>query len=160
MLIGVMADTHDRLPAVDAAMRLFSARGVEVVIHAGDFVAPFAVRRLLSFSGPSHAVDGNNDGERAGLKKLLPQVADGPLWVGFSGKRVLVHHFIDWCSSEDIARADVVITGHTHEVVNRSEKGKLYLNPGECCGWVGGRCTVALLDPAALSAEIIELDAS
>ncbi|MEK6798208.1 MAG: metallophosphoesterase [Planctomycetota bacterium] len=160
MLIGVMADTHDRLPAVDAAMRLFSARGVEVVIHAGDFVAPFAVRRLLSFSGPIHAVYGNNDGERAGLKKLLPQVADGPLWVGFSGKRVLVHHFIDWCSSEDIARADVVITGHTHEVVNRSEKGKLYLNPGECCGWVGGRCTVALLDPAALSAEIIELDAS
>ena len=160
MLIGVMADTHDRLPAVDAAMRLFSARGVEVVIHAGDFVAPFAVRRLLSFSGPIHAVYGNNDGERAGLKKLLPQVADGPLWVGFSGKRGLVHHFIDWCSSEDIARADVVITGHTHEVVNRSEKGKLYLNPGECCGWVGGRCTVALLDPAALSAEIIELDAS
>ena len=124
---------------------------MEVVIHAGDFVAPFAVRRLLSFSGPIHAVYGNNDGERAGLKKLLPQVADGPLWVGFSGKRVLVHHFIDWCSSEDIARADVVITGHTHEVVNRSEKGNCTLTPASAAvgseGDVRSHCSIRQRSP-------------
>ena len=34
---------------------------------------------------------------------------------------------------------------------------KLFLNPGECCGWVHGKCTAAILDTEALAAEIIEV---
>ena len=159
MLIGVLADTHDRLPTIDAAMKLFDRRGVEAVIHAGDFVAPFAVRRLLCYRGPLHVVYGNNDGERKGLKELMPQVVDGPLWVTLGGKTILVHHFIDWCKPKDVEQSDIIITGHTHEVVNRMEGGKLFLNPGECCGWVTGRCTAAILDTQGPSAEICELEA-
>jgi len=158
MLIGVMSDTHDRLPLIDAALGLFSARQVDAVIHAGDFVAPFAVRRLLRYTGPLYVTYGNNDGERAGLKTLLAQIQDGPLWVELAGRRILVHHFIDWCGPADIERAEVVITGHTHEVVNRFVGAKLFLNPGECCGWVTGRCTVALLDTEGPSAEVCELN--
>jgi predicted phosphodiesterase len=36
----------------------------------------------------------------------------------------------------------------------------LLLNPGECCGWVTDRCTVALLDLDTLKADIIEVHAS
>jgi len=142
---------------IDAALALFHARRVEAVIHAGDFVAPFAVRRLLGYRGPLHVVYGNNDGERKGLKELLPQVVDGPLWLTLGGRRVLVHHFIDWCNAADIAKADVVITGHTHHVVNRFDGAKLFLNPGEACGWVTGRCTAAILDTDGPSAEVCEL---
>jgi putative phosphoesterase len=120
-------------------------------------VAPFAVKRLLAFQGPLHCTYGNNDGERAGLKKLLPQIVDGPLFVELAGRRVLIHHFIDWCKPEDVERADIVITGHTHEVVNHFEGKKLFLNPGECCGWVNNRCTVALLDTDGPSAEVCEI---
>lgn len=158
MLIGVLSDTHDRLPMIDAALALFAERGVEAVIHPGDFVAPFAVKRLLAFSGPLYVTYGNNDGERAGLKTLLPQVVDGPLFVDGAGRTILVHHFVEWCSAADIDRADVVVSGHTHEVVNRFERGKLFLNPGECCGWLTGRCTVALLDTEGPSAEVCELE--
>lgn len=159
MLIGVLADSHDRLPMIDAAVDLFIARRVEAVIHAGDFVAPFAMKKLLRFQGPFYATFGNNDGERAGLQKLFPPLVDGPLFLTLGGRSILVHHFIEWCRPEDVQKAAVIITGHTHEVVNHFEHGKLFLNPGECCGWVNGRCTAALLDTEGPSAEVCDLEA-
>lgn len=157
MRIGVFSDTHDRLPALDHGLAVFQHRGVETVVHAGDLVAPFAARRLRAWPGRLHVIFGNNDGERDGLKGVLPQIQDGPLWVETDGKRILVHHFVDWCDPADVARADIIITGHTHEVVRERRDGKLFLNPGECCGWVNGRCTVAILATDSLSAEIIEV---
>ena len=158
MLIGVLSDTHDRLPAIDAALALFEKRQVGALIHAGDFVAPFAVRRLLQYRGPLHVTFGNNDGDRAMLKKLLPQVQDGPLFVQYGGRVILVHHHLDHCAPGNIKRADIIITGHSHEAVRHLSDGKLFLNPGECCGWVNGKCTAAILDAAGLSAEICELE--
>src|SRR3990172_12213524 len=158
VLIGVISDPHDRLQMIDAAHDLFARRKVEALIHSGDFVALFAVRRLLKYKGPLYATYGNNDGERAGLKTLMPQVVDGPLRLRLGGRSILVHHFIDWCDPKDIDQSDVIITGHTHEVVNRFDRRKLFLNPGECCGWVHGRCTVAILDTDGPSAEVCELE--
>ena len=37
MLIGVMADTHDNLRMLAAALRVFREHGVEAILHAGDF---------------------------------------------------------------------------------------------------------------------------
>ncbi len=156
MLVGVISDTHDRLPSIDHALALFQERGVEAVIHPGDLIAPFAARRLLSYSGPLFVTYGNNDGERRGLKAILPQIVDGPLFVELGGRNILVHHFIEWCAPEEVERADIVITGHTHEVVNRFDGNKLFLNPGEACGWVNDRCTVAILDTDGPSAEVLE----
>lgn len=157
MRIGIISDTHDRLPAIDAGLAILRARRVEAIIHPGDVIAPFAARRMLGWTGPLHITYGNNDGERKGLREVLPQIQDGPLWVEANGKLILVHHFIDWCNPADISLADIVVTGHTHNVVNEKRDGKLFLNPGECCGWVTGRSTVAVLDTELLSAEIIEV---
>ena len=155
MKIGVISDTHDRLPALDRGLEMLRQRQVEAIIHPGDVIAPFAAKRLLAWTGPLHITYGNNDGERAGLKTVLPQIQDGPLWVKLDGKRILVHHFIDWCQAEDVEAADIIVTGHTHEVAVEQRNGKLFLNPGECCGWVTGRGTVAVLDTAACWAVIV-----
>jgi putative phosphoesterase len=159
MKIGVIADSHDRLPTLRRALSLFKRLRVEAIFHAGDFVAPFAARLLAAdeIAVPVHGVYGNNDGEKKGLKGVLPQLLDGPLTIKLEGKTIVMHHFIDWLKPADIAPADVIITGHTHQVVNELRDGKLLLNPGECCGWVYDRCTVALLDLATLKAEIIEV---
>lgn len=159
MRIGVISDTHDRLPTLETGLSILQRRSVDVIVHPGDMIAPFAARRMLSWTGPLHVIYGNNDGERKGLKGVLPQIQDGPLFFEAGGRRVLVHHFLDWCRSEDTERADIIITGHTHEVVNEHKNGKLFLNPGECCGWLYGRCTVAVIDTDSLSAEIIEVPA-
>ncbi len=157
MRIGIISDTHDRLPALDRGLEELKARDIQAIIHPGDVIAPFAAKRLLAWAGPLHIVYGNNDGERAGLKNVLPQIQDGPLWVNVEGCRILVHHFIDWCDPEDVASADVTITGHTHEVVVDRRGDRLIFNPGECCGWLTGRCTVAVLETETREVDVIEV---
>jgi len=162
--VGVISDTHDRLPTFRRAVALFQRLKVQAVLHAGDYVAPFAAKLIAPdvLPIPLYCIYGNNDGERKGLKSVLPGIQDGPLTVKLAGRTIVMHHFIDWLKPADIAGADVVITGHTHEVVNEMREttsggggGKLMLNPGECCGWLTDRCTVALLDLSAMKAEIV-----
>lgn len=157
MRLGILSDTHDRLPMIDAALAEFQRRGVEAVLHPGDVVAPFSARRLLAWKGPLYITYGNNDGERRGLKGVLPQIQDGPLLLTLGGRRILLHHFLEWCSPADIEKAEIIVTGHSHEIVNEVRDTRLFLNPGEGCGWVSGRSTAAILETESLSAEIIEL---
>lgn len=159
MKVGVISDTHDRMPTFRRAVALFQRLKVEAILHAGDYVAPFAAKLIAAdvLDIPLHCIYGNNDGEKAGLKTVLPNIVDGPLRIQIAGRTIVMHHFIDWLKPADLQGADVVITGHTHEVVNEKQNGTLFLNPGECCGWLTDRCTVALLDLEALSAEIVEV---
>lgn len=159
MKVGVISDTHDRLPTFRRAVALFKRLRVDAVLHAGDYVAPFAAKLIVpdELGIPLHCIYGNNDGERKGLKAVLPDIVDGPLSVQIGGRTIVMHHFIDWLKPQDYAAADVVITGHTHQVVNEVKGGKLFLNPGECCGWLTDRCTIALLDLETMKAEIVEV---
>jgi len=159
--IGVIADSHDHLPPLRRAVQMLVRHKVEAIIHVGDFIAPFAAKLIappnVPESIPVHCCYGNNDGERAGLKRVLPQVVDGPVKLTLGGKKVVFHHFIDWLKPADINAADIVISGHTHEIVNEKRDGKLILNPGECCGWVNDKCTVAILETDTLDVRIIEI---
>lgn len=157
MQIGVISDTHDRLPAIRAALHKFAPLGIQTLLHPGDIVAPFAARLLAAWPGMLHVTYGNNDGERAGLKKILPQIRDGPLLMALAGRTILLHHFIEWCQPEDVAQAEVIVTGHTHEADIERRDGRLFVNPGECCGWVTGRATVATIDLLSLEANLIEV---
>ncbi len=158
MLIGVIADTHDRLPLIERGLGLFRDQDVGAVLHAGDLVSPFAAKLIKQLIGSLYVIYGNNDGERAGLKAVLPRIQDGPLRIELGDRRILMHHAVEWCRPEDIAWADIVVTGHTHEASNDLQAGKLLLDPGECCGWVTGRSTVALLDTDGPTGEIIDLE--
>src|SRR4030042_509218 len=40
-MIGILSDSHDNLTRVREAVRLFNDAGCSLVIHPGDFVAPF-----------------------------------------------------------------------------------------------------------------------
>ncbi|MEM9913789.1 MAG: metallophosphoesterase [Planctomycetota bacterium] len=179
MKIGILSDTHDRLPTMRRALQLFARLEVDAVFHAGDLVAPFAAKLLTPeagvlpaklFPGAVHVIYGNNDGERDGLKNVLPQIVDGPLRVTLDtpgcldGKTTIaMAHFRDWFKPADLTGADVVISGHDHtaDIQTRpaGEREVLFINPGECCGWVNERCTVALLDLSGPkpTAELIDV---
>jgi hypothetical protein len=65
--------------------------------------------------------------------------------------------FVDWCDADDIARSELIISGHTHEVRVEQRDGRLFINPGECCGWVTGRATMAIVDLQSAEVEIVEV---
>ena len=159
MKIGVISDTHDRLTSFRKAISLFKRMNVDAIFHAGDYIAPFAAKIISPdvLTIPTYCVYGNNDGERDGLKAVLPNLIDGPLVTSLAGRKIVMGHFVDWLKPEVYADADLVITGHTHEVVNEQKDNTLFLNPGECCGYLTEKSTVAIVDLENLTADIIEV---
>jgi putative phosphoesterase len=160
-MIGILSDTHDHLTRVRAAVRLFNDAGCDLVIHAGDFVAPFTADELRNLRAPVKAVYGNCDGEKAGLAKAfqgLGEITDAPLAFSHAGLRFAVVHF-DTAAATLAAsgRFDVVVFGHTHRALVETRDGVLLVNPGEASGWLRGKATLAILDPAARIAEIVPL---
>lgn len=160
MKLGIMADSHDNVPMVRRAVELFNWHAVGLVIHAGDFVAPFAVAPLADLDCRVVSVFGNNDGERVVLAKKLeaigevhPNLAETEI----GGRRIATMHYPEL--AEPIAASghyDLVIYGHTHKIdLRRGET--LVLNPGEVGGWLSGRSTVAIVELDTMEVEILDL---
>jgi putative phosphoesterase len=160
-MIGVMSDSHDNVPQIRKAVALFKNAGCELVLHAGDVVAPFAAKELAALGCPVKAVFGNCDGEKQGLEMALEKIGeiqDAPLLFAHGGREILlVHYHFSVATYASSGRYDVIIFGHTHKPDIRKEGKILLLNPGEAGGWLTGKSTVALLDSDKLEAEIVAL---
>lgn len=76
-----------------------------------------------------------------------------------AGRTIVMHHFYDWLQPTDMIGADVIISGHDHRPRIEHREGRLWINPGECCGWRYHRRTIAWLDLTTLQAEIVDLPA-
>ncbi len=138
MKIGICSDSHDNLTALKALMQIFRDRGVEAVIHAGDFVAPFTVDALREAGCPVYAVFGNCDGERVGLKKRFDEegwhIFREPHIYEFESIKIALMHHPEWIDA--FARkelVDMVVYGHMHEL-NIEENEVIIINPGEVFG--------------------------
>ena len=156
--IGVVSDTHDHLPSIERAVQVFNERAVDFVIHAGDIVSPFTARVFQELQAPLVGIFGNNDGDWIHLQEFFKNIGTfhaDPYMNEIGGARIAVTHVPGLVPSL-AALHDVVIYGHTHEVEIRSN-GALIINPGECCGYLSGRHTVAMLSLEEMKAEIIEL---
>jgi len=156
--IGIVADSHDNVLALRQVVALFNRESVDFAVHAGDFVAPFAAKELLKLQAKLLAVFGNNDGEKAGLRQALPQVAEPPLVEEIGGRTLVVAHDLERVRSRIPGAADVVIYGHTHRSEVQQQGDTLYINPGECGGWITGRHTAAVLDLDTLDCRVVEVE--
>jgi putative phosphoesterase len=159
--LGVLADSHDNVPKVHQAVEVFNRAEVELVIHAGDFIAPFALEPLAGLRCPVVGVFGNNDGERLGLAKKIQgfgEIYDPLAEVEVGGRKVAAVHYPELALPLAASGAyHLVIYGHTHRI-EVQPGATLLLNPGEAGGWLTGHATVAVVDLAAMVAEIVELE--
>jgi len=61
MRVGLIADSHDRVPAIAELVSQIQAAGAGMILHAGDYCAPFSLKPFedahLSWAG----VFGRND---------------------------------------------------------------------------------------------------
>lgn len=164
MRVGVLSDSHDHLDRLTLAVRHLREQKVELVLHAGDFIAPFTIPVLHQVGCPVRAVFGNNDGERVGLTQRMThfghQVLERPQAYEFQGKRfLLLHEPAALESLEGSPHYDLVVYGHTHQVDLRPipPSGAILLNPGEVCGWVTGQAHCAVVDLSQRSVELIPI---
>jgi putative phosphoesterase len=156
-----MSDSHDNVDAIKKAVGFFNGEQCELVLHAGDFIAPFAARELERLSCPVKAVFGNCDGEKRGLKKVfvsLGEIEEQP-FVFLHAERTLLLTHTHFANERHVrsGKYDAVIYGHTHKPDIRIQNGILLINPGETGGWLTGKSSVVLLHPVSLEAEIVFL---
>jgi len=165
MLIGLIADTHDNLPMIDKAIRRLNEENVGLVLHAGDYVAGFVVPRFNGLKAELIGVFGNNDGDHELLKTRFSENKKLQLRGNFAevtsnGLKIALLHGGDEEQLEALinhGNFDVVVHGHTHIPEIRRKGKTLVVNPGEVCGYLTGKSTLAVLDTAKREARIIEL---
>lgn len=161
-LFGVIADTHENMSNISRAVEIFNEEGVDLVLHAGDFISPITADPLSELKSDLVGVFGNNDGDRLFLRKRFREEGIGeihrdPHQMKIGNREILLMHqpkFLRVLEESDWS--GIVIYGHTHRAEIK-EGPPLVVNPGECGGWLTGKSSVALVDPAALEAELIKL---
>lgn len=148
MLVGVIADTHGKLPpSVHAAFE-----GVDHIVHAGDIGGSWIIDELQTIA-PVVAARGNNDFDEWRLSERLV--------ITLGSFRVMVFHEPKSLRGPVPEGIDVIINGHTHR--SRAERldGVLWVNPGSAGmrGRDGRGATVALLDVSGVepTARIVDL---
>ena len=157
MFAALVSDSHDNLPMIARAVQVCRRRKAEVLFHAGDFVAPFAAKAWVTFAGPIFAVFGNNDGERAGLRQVLPDLRKGPRLFRVGGRKVLVSHREEDVGEASAARADLIVVGHTHRPKVEPRGEAVLVNPGEVGAWLTGQASLALVELDTLAVELVDL---
>jgi putative phosphoesterase len=131
MQIAVVSDTH--LPRGSRAIPdacVERMRSADLVLHAGDLMAPLVLEDLRALGPPIAAVYGNMDG--TDLRRVLPerQVVDA------GGARIGLIH--DAGPAHGRLRrmrmafpdCDAVVFGHSHIPLHEEEGGFQIFNPG------------------------------
>jgi len=160
MLLGILSDTHNRLDAMIAAMRILQASGAEFFIHCGDIGDEAIIDQLAGH--PAAFVWGNNDFDRARLAKYANSLGirclDSFGDLELDNKRFAITHGDDGRLLKRLLlqqQHDYLLLGHTH--VKRDERvGKLRLiNPGAL--YRASIKTVAMLDTRSDELRFLEV---
>jgi putative phosphoesterase len=162
MRIGLIADTHDRLPAIAELVRQMQAAGASMVLHAGDYCSPFALKAFEDAHVTLAGVFGKNDGDHEGLLSRAQsgfgtEIFESPHSFEIGGRRILLVHDIGDVNKLSIDSHEIVIHGHTHQQEMKTRGDSLIVNPGEGCGWIYGTPSAAMLDLDSRHVEFLSL---
>ncbi len=162
MRIGVVADTHDRVPAIADLLQRFAEKGVSMVMHAGDYCSPFSLSPFHQSGMALLGVFGRNDGDRETLaayaaRGMGTEIYESPHSFDVGGKRILLVHDIAEVSPRSIESHNFVIHGSSHLQSEKKVGSTIVINPGEACGWIHGKCTAMILNTDSGEVENITL---
>jgi putative phosphoesterase len=162
MQVAVLSDSHDNIWKLDQAMPHLAA--ADAVIHCGDLIAPFIIKRLAAgIKKPVHIVWGNNDGDKRLLSQFAQEAGNITIHGDYAqlelgGRSFAVTHYPE--IAQALARSgqfDVVCYGHDHTAHEGHIGDTLLLNPGEVMG-MNGRSSLAVIDTETLLVTWVELD--
>lgn len=169
MKIGVISDTHDQIDKIEKAVELLNNEAIELVIHCGDWVSPFALLPYQKLRCPIKGVFGNNDGDKfrhlAITKKFNIDITyeERFMTLTVSKKKIAIFHG-DYQEIVDALvlckKYDAVFHGHTHIRVNETVGKTLSLNPGSFLEKTASGVTgasFAIYDSTTNSARFVKL---
>lgn len=164
MLIGIISDSHDNLPKIDAAVAKLNSLKVSRVLHAGDYCSPFAALRYQDLKSKMIGVFGNNDAEkdilRTKFESLGHEVTGRFSSVELEGVRIGLLHGDESNLLHEIIRSQaygLVVSGHTHSIGQTRTGRTISFNPGEICGYLSGRATIATFETSTHRIEIFDV---
>jgi putative phosphoesterase len=165
MKVGLMADSHDRIPAIAELLRLMQASGTTMVLHAGDYVSPLSLKPFEDLHMTLAGVFGKNDGDHQSLQQranagLGLELFESPHSFEVGGHQILLVHDIADVQKRSIGSHSVVVHGFAHQQSMKTQGEALVINPGEACGWLYGTPGAALLDLESKQVEFLTLDGS
>lgn len=166
MRIIVISDTHDNLAMIDRSSSLILKLNPDMIIHLGDYVSPFTLRKILDLGIKFLGIFGNNDGDKLLLKSVLGglgELHEPPYELSINGlKSLLTHGFggreLTNRLVDSIALGGkyyLLLYGHTH--IPRLEKvgDTIVLNPGTLSGYLSEFATLAYIDTKELKFKIL-----
>jgi putative phosphoesterase len=162
MRLGLISDTHDRVPATAALTGRLVEAGARMILHAGDHCSPFSLQPFLDANIPVAAVFGRNDGDHEGLRAFAAsgvgvELYESPHSVDVGGVRILLVHDIGDMPETSMHTHNIVVHGSTHLQEMKTRGDTLLVNPGEACGWIYGSPCAAFLDIDTMRVEFIKL---
>ncbi len=157
--IGILSDSHGRVPSTREAVARLRAAGADLLIHLGDVGTESVIDELVGSS--CRLVFGNCDMDIGALRRyaeLMDIVVDHPLGrVEIDGRVIAFTHGDrpDLMARAVAAGVDYLLHGHTHEVRDERIGDTRVINPGAL--FRATRYTAALLDPGRDRLQIVEL---
>ena len=150
--VGLISDTHDRLP--ETLDGIFA--GVSRIVHAGDVTSDAVLLHLEAIAPVTHA-RGNCD--ESGALARAPGIArvteGGAVFVVCHDRREVKGR------PKAYSGAAVVVTGHTHKPLVETFDGVVWVNPGSASyPRSGDRGTVGIAtvrEDGTIGVEIVEL---
>ena len=139
MRLGIISDSHDNIWNLDKALSRIDA---DLLIHCGDFCAPFIMDHLAGFKGEVHCVFGNIDDRKKKKKKaeehdnitLHGDIAE----LDIDDKKIaIVHNHLVAEALASTGKYDIVFFGHTHQKKDEMIQETRLINPGEIMGRLG-----------------------
>ncbi len=160
MRIGIMSDTHDDMRALERALDILEAEGVDLLLHCGDLCSPDVMEALTAFD--AYVARGNMDRHSALQATARETVGAGRFAdrhaLTLNGASAALMHG----HREDELRRLIhsgehayVFHGHTHRRRDQRFGPTRVVNPGALGGVRWQRRSFCILDVGADEAEFI-----
>ncbi|MBP9820313.1 metallophosphoesterase [Candidatus Woesebacteria bacterium] len=159
MKLAIMSDSHDRWDHLEKAIKMAHEHGCELLLFAGDVIAPTGIGVLEKFNGKVTFVWGNNEGERVAMTRKMDASEKielcGDVYEGtIDGIKIFMNHYPRFTElAAKSGEFDLCIYGHTHHYHHEMVGVCLLLNPGEIQGYGTGVSSFVIFDTKTKKAE-------
>ena len=158
--IGLIADTHDNIPAIRKALKIFKKHNVHHILHLGDLSSPDTA---WEFTGlPTSYILGNNEFELVRLRRVFEATSIEYLGeqevLCVDGKTLCLYHGTRHSTLQRLIREqqyDYLLKGHSHVVEDYTIGRTRVLNPGAL--WRVQCQTVAVFEPQNDTVQVLSV---